>query len=40
VGDLVMWDNLCSMHARTDFPRAERRLMRRFTIAGGPVTAA
>ncbi len=40
VGDLVMWDNLCSMHARTDFPRTERRLMRRFTIAGGPVTAA
>ena len=39
VGDLVMWDNLCSMHARTDFPREERRLMRRFTIAGGPVSA-
>ena len=39
VGDLVMWDNLCSMHARTDFPREERRLMRRFTIAGGAVSA-
>ena len=40
VGDLVMWDNLNSMHARTDFPREERRLMRRFTISGTPVTAA
>ena len=39
VGDLVMWDNLCSMHARTDFPREERRMMRRFTISGSPVTA-
>ena len=40
VGDLVMWDNLNSMHARTDFPREERRLMRRFTISGEPVIAA
>ena len=40
VGDLAMWDNLCSMHARTDFPREERRMMRRFTISGGPVVAA
>jgi taurine dioxygenase len=39
-GDLLMWDNLCSMHARTDFPAGERRLMRRFTIAGTPVVAA
>lgn len=39
-GDLLMWDNLCSTHARTDFPREERRLMRRFTIAGEPVIAA
>src|SRR5690606_5725696 len=28
-GDLLMWDNLCSIHRRTDFPREERRLMRR-----------
>lgn len=34
VGDLVMWDNLCSMHARTDFPDTERRLMRRCVIDG------
>ena len=39
-GDLLMWDNLCSTHARTDFPREERRLMRRFTLAGAPVIAA
>ncbi len=39
-GDLLMWDNLCSIHARTDFPPTERRLMRRMTISGEPVTAA
>jgi taurine dioxygenase len=31
-GDLVMWDNRCTMHARTDFPREQRRLLRRVTI--------
>ena len=30
--DLVMWDNRCTLHARTDFPRNERRLLRRVTI--------
>jgi alpha-ketoglutarate-dependent taurine dioxygenase len=40
VGDLLMWDNLNSIHARTDFPRDQRRLMRRFSIAGAPVIAA
>ena len=39
VGDLLMWDNLNSIHARTDFPRHERRLMRRYSIAGEPVIA-
>ena len=34
VGDLVMWDNRCSMHARTDFPHEERRLMWRTTLMG------
>ena len=33
-GDLVVWDNRCSMHARTDFSAGERRLMMRTTIAG------
>ena len=32
-GDLLMWDNRCSMHARTDFPPGERRLLWRTTIA-------
>ena len=31
-GDLVMWDNRCSIHARTDFPETERRKLRRLTI--------
>jgi taurine dioxygenase len=34
VGDVVMWDNRCTLHARTDFSAAERRLMRRVTILG------
>jgi taurine dioxygenase len=34
VGDLVLWDNRCSMHARTDFPETERRLLLRTTIEG------
>ena len=33
--DLVVWDNRCSMHARTDFPATERRLMLRTTLEGG-----
>jgi taurine dioxygenase len=33
-GDLVMWDNRCALHARTDFSPNERRLMRRVTILG------
>jgi taurine dioxygenase len=39
-GDLLMWDNLSSTHARTDFPKTERRLMRRYTISGTPVIPA
>ena len=39
-GDLVMWDNRCSCHARTDFPREERRHLRRCTIEGAPMLAA
>ena len=31
-GDLIMWDNRCSVHARTDFPRDERRMLRRLTV--------
>jgi len=29
-----MWDNLCTMHARTDFDPAERRVLRRVTLRG------
>jgi alpha-ketoglutarate-dependent taurine dioxygenase len=32
--DLLMWDNRCTLHARTDFSPDERRLMRRVTILG------
>ncbi len=32
VGDLLLWDNRCSTHARTDFPSTERRLMLRTTV--------
>jgi taurine dioxygenase len=34
LGDLVIWDNWCSIHARNDFPRDQERLMRRLTIEG------
>ena len=40
VDDFVMWDNLCSMHARTDFPAEERRLLRRCVVEGEPTIAA
>jgi taurine dioxygenase len=32
--DLLLWDNRCALHARTDFSAEERRLMRRLTILG------
>lgn len=32
--DLLMWDNRCALHARTDFSSDERRLMRRVTVLG------
>jgi taurine dioxygenase len=34
VGDLLLWDNRCSMHARDDFPSDQRRLMLRTTVKG------
>ena len=34
LGDLVIWDNWCSIHARKDFPRDQDRMMRRLTIEG------
>lgn len=34
VGDLLLWDNRCTLHARRDFDPNERRWMRRVTIKG------
>jgi len=39
VGDLILWDNRCSMHGRTDFAETERRLMLRTTVKGDSVPA-
>lgn len=37
LADFVMWDNRCTIHARTDFPKNERRLLRRCTVEGEPL---
>jgi taurine dioxygenase len=34
VGDLVLWDNRCTLHARTDFSDKERRMLRRVVVTG------
>jgi taurine dioxygenase len=34
VGDIIIWDNLSSLHARTDWPASEPRSLRRVTIKG------
>jgi taurine dioxygenase len=34
VGDVLLWDNLATVHGRTDFDPAERRWMRRCTVLG------
>ena len=34
VGDLLLWDNRCSLHARRDFNAEENRWLRRVTIQG------
>ena len=34
VGELVMWDNRCTLHARTDFNPNTRRMMRRISVKG------
>ncbi|MFC7542956.1 TauD/TfdA family dioxygenase [Siccirubricoccus deserti] len=39
-GDLVVWDNRCTVHAATWFDAArERRLMWRTTVSGNPGAA-
>ncbi|MBD19577.1 MAG: hypothetical protein CMM37_00880 [Rhodospirillaceae bacterium] len=32
--DLAIWDNRCTLHARTDFDLKERRLLRRYAVEG------
>jgi len=39
-GDFVMWDNRCTLHARTDFPSDQRRLLRRITVEDTAAVAA
>jgi len=34
VGDLLIWDNLSCLHARTDWPKEELRKLRRCTVIG------
>jgi taurine dioxygenase len=34
VGDLLLWDNRCTLHARTDFSPNERRMLRRCSLSG------
>ena len=34
VGDLLLWDNRCTLHARRDFNPGENRWLRRVTIQG------
>jgi len=36
-GDLLMWDNRTTLHARTDFDATELRKLRRVTISGEPL---
>lgn len=34
VGDLLLWDNRCTLHARGDFDPSRRRWLRRVTLKG------
>ena len=36
-GDLMMWDNLACLHARTDWPHEQSRMLRRCTTLGEPL---
>jgi taurine dioxygenase len=36
-GDLIVWDNLACLHARTDWPPEQRRTLRRCTVEGEPL---
>jgi taurine dioxygenase len=36
-GDIIVWDNLACLHARTDWPADQGRLLRRCTVEGDPL---
>ena len=36
-GDVLLWDNLACLHARTDWPENETRMLRRCTTLGEPL---
>jgi taurine dioxygenase len=40
VGDLVLWDNRCTMHRRDPFDAASRRIMHRTQMKGGSRSSA
>ena len=33
-GDLLLWDNRCTIHGRANFPQTARRILRRTTVIG------
>lgn len=35
VGDMVWWDNQCTQHGRNDWPRTEKRQLKRASVGGG-----
>jgi taurine dioxygenase len=39
VGELILWDNRCCMHYRTEIDVTQRRVMHRTTIKGEPIIA-
>ncbi len=39
VGDLVLWDNRCALHYRTEIDASQRRVLHRTQIKGEPVIA-
>jgi taurine dioxygenase len=36
-GDVIMWDNRCTLHARSYFDGSQLRKMRRVTVKGVPL---
>lgn len=40
VGDILMWDNRCTMHRRDDFDQNTRRIMHRSQVKGSAMAAA